>query len=200
MPRTSRTSKPAAASAKPMPEAAAPHDADRSADAAQPNGLPVGWSGDALSLYLVQTRGWFDMWQTLQEAQLRYLQDSAAVWDHALGELDSAHSLADVSTVSSQVLQSHLKNAWDNGSGALQRMMEIQAACMKRTALRWPLHPQAGLADATDAVVDSEAQANEAQLTQAAEQWQRWLGQWQQGAGEWGRAVQRTLEAAQGRV
>jgi hypothetical protein len=205
MSRTARSSKRSTARVQPAPEGAALH-ADRGADVAQPDALNAGWGQDALSLCLMQTRGWFDMWQTLQEAQLRYLQDSAAAWDHALGELDRAHNLADVSAVSSEVLQSHLKNAWDNGSGALRRIVEIQAACMRRTGLSLPLalrpHAPADAIDATVAVVDSEAQANEAQLAQATEQWQRWFAQWQQGwqqgAGEWGRAVQRTLQAAQG--
>jgi hypothetical protein len=166
------------------------------------------WARDAMGAWLVHARGLFDMAQTLQQAQLRALQDAANDLETALDELEEAENITAVTAVPGRLLNAHWQHTMDNAGSAAQRLFEIESAWLQQAqaqaaqrmaALASGVAMPGGSAFALPAfpagsfTAPPAGNGQDAEAAQMPELWRQWFEQWQQGVNQmsrqWGEAV-----------
>lgn len=217
MAKTSTSTKRAAA-AKPPP--ASGNGADHSAAPDLNMGVGLGadlgaqWARDAMTLWLAQTRSLFDMVQTLQQAQVRALQDVAADMDSALDELEDAEDMAALSAVPHRLLNAQWQHTVENAGSAAQRLFEIESAWLQQAQAQaaercaavakgaggLPTLPGGGALPSQFASAFAALGGKGQGAASAAEmpaQFRQWFEQWQKGVEQASRNWNEALKSAQ---
>ncbi len=206
MAKTSTTSTKRAAPAK------APSTTGNGANQGATPDVGAQWMRDAMGLWLAQTRSLFDMVHTLQQAQVRALQDVAVDMDSALDELEQAEDMATLSAVPGRLLNAQWQHTVENAGSAAQRLFEIESAWLQQAqaqaAQRWAsVANGAGGLPASPGVLPTPFGALGATLggngqgaASAAEmpaQFRQWVEQWQKGVEQASRNWNEALKSAQ---
>jgi hypothetical protein len=146
------------------------------------------WARDVMGAWLAHARGLFDMAQTMQQAQVRALQDAANDFETAVDALEEAEDLAAVSAVPGRLLQAQWQHAMNNCWSATQRLIEIESAWLQQAHAQ---HPPRITPSDNDVTVPMSAvslpmtqvgiAAAEAVTASWPAEWRKWAEQWQQG-------------------
>jgi hypothetical protein len=199
-------------SAKRAAPAKAPSTPGNGPDQGATSEIGAHWARDAMTLWLAQTRSLFDMVQTLQQAQVRALQDVAADMDSALNELEEAEDMAALSAVPGRLLNAQWQHTVENAGSAAQRLFEIESAWLQQAqaqaAERWaavangagdlPASPLGGALPLPSpfAALSGNGQGASSAAEMPA-QFRQWFEQWQKGVEQASRNWNEALKSAQ---
>jgi hypothetical protein len=177
----------------------------------QGTALGAQWARDAMGAWLLHARGLFDMAQTLQQAQVRALQDAANDLETALDELEEAENITAVTAVPGRLLNAHWQHAMDNAGSAAQRLFEIESAWLQQAQAQTAQRVAAlasgvakpGSAFALPAfpagsfIAPPAGNGQDTETAQMPEQWRQWFEQWQQGVNQMSRQWSEAVKSAQ---